>query len=153
MKSWDPFRDLLTIQDRMNKLFETVLTGPVSMDDQAEGLGTWRPVAEVVETAENYEIHCELAGLEREQVDVKLDGQVLLVQGERRRDEEVDAWTYHQLERPYGRFSRRFELPEGTDLDQIRAGLDDGVLHITLPKLPEAQTRAIELEVGTSRDH
>ncbi|MDH3283866.1 MAG: hypothetical protein OEQ13_03935, partial [Acidobacteriota bacterium] len=74
MKSWDPFRDLLTIQDRMNKLFETVLTGPVAPGISGEEIGYWRPTAEVVETADSLAILCELPGLDDEAVEIRIDG-------------------------------------------------------------------------------
>ena len=151
VKSWDPFRDLLTIQDRMNKLFESVLTGPVPLDAEGESIGVWRPAAEVVETPDGLEITCDLAGLQREEVDVRIDGQILVVQGERVRTEGAgEEWTYHRLERPYGKFLRRFELPAGLDLDQVRAALEEGVLRVSLPKRPEARSRSIRVE---TEDH
>ncbi|MDQ7007721.1 MAG: Hsp20/alpha crystallin family protein [Acidobacteriota bacterium] len=145
MKSWDPFRDLLTIQDRMNKLFETVLTGPVPLDSEGEGVSYWRPVAEVVETADSLEIECELAGLDRSDIQLRVEAQMLIVEGERPRREAEGEWTFHQLERPFGRFVRKFELPEGLDLDQVQAALEEGVLRVTLPKRPDARSREIEL--------
>ncbi len=145
MKSWDPFRDLLTIQDRMNKLFESVLTGPVPMEADGEGISYWRPVAEVVETDDTLEIECELAGLTREQIELRVEGGVLVVAGERHRSQAATQWTFHQLERPFGKFLRKFELPDGLDLEAIDAELDAGVLSITIPKRPEHRTRQIEL--------
>ena len=73
MKSWDPFRDLLTIQDRMNKLFETVLTGPVPTGQDGEGVHFWRPVSEVLETSDALLVECELAGLERDRIEIRVD--------------------------------------------------------------------------------
>lgn len=145
MKSWDPFRDLLTIQDRMNKLFESVLTGPVPMEADGEGISYWRPVAQVVESTDTLDIECELAGLTREQVDLSVEGDLLVVQGERVRDVDATKWTFHQLERPFGKFMRKFELPEGLDLEAVSAELDAGVLRVTFPKLPEHRARPIEL--------
>ncbi len=153
MKTWDPFRDLLTIQDRMNKLFETVLTGPVPIDAEGEGVGVWRPVAEVVETPDTLEIECELAGLTREQIDLRVDGQLLVVQGERPRGTASSDWNFVRLERPYGKFLRKFELPQGLDLDHVRAALENGVLRITLPKRPEARSRTIIVEQDAGSDN
>ncbi|MBP7147998.1 MAG: Hsp20/alpha crystallin family protein [Acidobacteria bacterium] len=144
MKSWDPFRDLLTIQDRMNKLFETVLTGPAT--DDAEGINYWRPVSEVVETAQALEIECELAGLDRSAIELRVDENVLVVQGERSRPEAGGDWTFHRLERPHGKFLRKFELIPGLDLDQVRASLEGGLLRVTLPKRPESRARTIPLD-------
>ena len=152
VKSWDPFRDLLTIQDRMNKLFETVLTGPAPLEAEVDSVGIWRPAAEVVETQDTLEIDCDLAGLERDQVEVRIDGQVLVVQGERLRPVDAGEWNFHRLERPYGKFQRRFELPAGLDLDHVRASLEDGVLRVSLPKRPEARPRPIRVD-GDYPDH
>jgi len=135
MKSWDPFRDLLGIQDRMNKLFESVLTGPVPMSDSGDA-SVWRPVSEVLETEETLEIECELAGLSLDDISLHVDDGILIVEGERRREREPSGWTFHQLERPFGKFLRRFELPEGLDLAGIQRELDDGVLRVSLPKSP-----------------
>ncbi len=145
MRSWDPFRDLLTIQDRMNKLFENVLTGPIPIESEGEGVSYWRPVAEVVDTPETLEIECELAGIERSDVDLRVDGKVLVIQGERRRNVDTTDWTFHQLERPFGKFLRKFELPEGLDLDAVDAELLGGVLRVSFPKLPEHRSRSISL--------
>lgn len=145
MKSWDPFRDLLTIQDRMNKLFESVLTGPVPLDAEGEGISYWRPAAEVVETADSLEIECELAGLTREEIQLRVEPELLVVEGERRREEEGTGWAFHQLERPFGKFLRKFELPGGLDLDHVQAVLEGGVLRVTLLKFPEARSREVEL--------
>lgn len=153
MKSWDPFRDLLTIQDRMNKLFESVLTGPVPLESEVESVGVWRPVAEVLDTPDSLEISCEVPGLERDKIDLKIDGQVLVVQGERQRAAGTAEWTYHRLDRAYGRFLRRFELPAGLDYDRVKANLEDGVLRISLPKLPEARPRTIALDGKPGGQH
>ncbi len=134
MKSWDPFRDLLTIQDRMNKLFESVLTGPVAPDMAGEEIGYWRPTAEVVDTRDSLEICCELPGLDRDAVDVSVEGGILTIQGERARPDRSESWAFHRLERPYGRFLRRFELPDGLDGDAVAATMSGGVLTVSLPK-------------------
>jgi HSP20 family protein len=145
MKSWDPFRDLLTIQDRMNKLFESVLTGPVPVDADGDNVSAWRPSASVVETEDSLRIECELPGVERSGIDVSVEGRHLVVQGERPRPEGSEAWTYHQIERPYGKFVRKFELPEGLDLDSVEARLEHGVLTVSLPKKPEARSRHVDV--------
>lgn len=153
MKTWDPFRDLLTIQDRMNKLFESVLTGPVPIDEPGDPVGVWRPLAEVVDTPDSLEIECELAGLRREEVDLRVDGQFLVLQGERVQPVGSSEWTYHRLERSYGKFLRKFELPPGLDLDRVRAALEGGVLRISLPKRPEARSRTIPVDQTAEGDH
>ena len=153
MKSWDPFRDLLTIQDRMNKLFETLLVWPVSTEQDGEGVHFWRPVSEVRETPDALLIECELAGLERDQVEIRVDEQLLTIEGERARPEDQGEWTFHRLERPRGKFMRKFELPFGLDLDRVSAQLEAGVLRVVLPKRPEARTRAVPVARPPGRDN
>ncbi len=153
MKTWDPFRDLLAIQDRMNKLFESVLTGPAPLEADGEGISYWRPVARVADTAEALEIECEVAGVPLSRIDVRIDGGTLVVTGERNRPDETAAWTFHRLERPHGKFLRRFELPGGLDLDGVKAALEAGVLQVSLPKKPESRARSIQIERGSTRDH
>jgi HSP20 family protein len=152
MKSWDPFHDLLSIQDRMNKLFEAVLTGPAPLGGFDE-IGSWRPAAEVIETPEGLEIHCELAGLDRDEVRVQVEGSMLVVSGERARRQEDEGLEWHRLERSYGKFQRKFELPRNLDLDAIEAELDRGVLEVRVPWRPEARARDIPLQQRTSEDH
>lgn len=152
MKSWDPFHDLLTIQDRMNKLFETVLTGPAPVEDLQE-VGVWRPAAEVVETPMSLEIECEVAGVEREAIDIRVEGTTLIVEGERARPVEAQEWTWHRVERAYGKLARRFELPAGLELDQIDASLEEGILRISVPKCPESRPRRVPLAGLPPVDH
>jgi HSP20 family protein len=134
VKSWDPFRDLLTIQDRLNKLFESVLSGPAVPGHNIDEIGVWRPVAEVVDGPGTLELVCELPGLDRDQVHVSLDGSVLTVEGERVRPAEAESWVFHRIERPFGKFLRRFELPDGIDAEHVDASMRDGLLRVTLPK-------------------
>jgi HSP20 family protein len=125
----------------------------VPVDEGGDAVGVWRPVAEVIDTPDSLEIECELAGLKREQVDLRLDGQYLVLQGERVQPEGTVDWNYHRLERAYGKFLRRFELPGGLDVDLVRASLDGGVLRITLPKRPEARSRTIPVDLDEGGDN
>ena len=144
---WDPFRDLIAIQDRMNRLFETALSRP-DFGGESSGIGTWAPTCDVVETAEAIEVSCELAGLEREQIDIRLEDNVLTISGDRRIDRESDAEQYHRIERAYGPFRRHFNLPVGVDPYKIEARYEHGVLRVILPKRPESAPRKITVRVS-----
>ena len=133
MKSWDPFRDLVSIQDRMNKLFEALLTGPAPLDE-ATALGSWQPPVEVIELPDRLEIRCDLAGLERRQVELHWSGSALTLSGERRRPDLAGEWTWHRVERSWGSFVRRFELPEGFLPEHAVDRLERGVLKIVVPR-------------------
>jgi len=136
VKSWDPFRDLVSIQDHMNKLFEALLTGPAPLDDEA-ALGRWQPAVEVLELPDRLEIRCDLPGLERRNVELRWDGGVLVISGERRRPDAPGEWTWHRVERSWGRFSRRFELPPGFEPERAEDRLDQGVLTVIVPRSGE----------------
>jgi HSP20 family protein len=153
VSSWDPFHDLITIQDRMNKLFETVLTGPSTVGTVDE-IGTWSPTVRVTEGAEVLRVECELAGLGLESVEVQVREGRLVVQGSRERRDSGDEWTWHRVERSYGKFKREITIPDGDlDLEGVRARLEAGVLVVDLPKLPESRPRNVPISRGSSLDH
>lgn len=109
----------------------------------AEGAYAWAPAADMVETAREYRITVELPGLCREDVAVEARGRYLVVQGERRFAKE-EAEVFQVLERSYGPFSRRFELPKDVSRNEIAAFMKDGLLVIVLPKArPECLRRRI----------
>lgn len=143
---WDPFRDLIAIQERMNRLFETALTG-TDFGDQESGVGSWSPVSDVLETTETVVVSCELPGLERDAIDIQLSGNILTVSGERKVLRESERDQYHRIERAYGPFTRTFTLPGGVDAERIGAQYRDGVLTITLPRRPDSLPRKITVRV------
>lgn len=153
MRQWDPFRDLLTIQDRMNKLFESVLIGPAALGEM-ESAGVWRPVAEVFEDTDALVVECELAGVESDDVKVSVEGEQLLVEGQRQRSGESESWNWLQMERAPGKFMRRFELPtRELELGAIRAELHEGVLVVRIPWKERPPSRSISIETPGSHEH
>lgn len=126
---WDPLRDLLAIQQRL--------------DRYAPGPAGWTPPVDLLETAEAYIVIAELAGVEREDLSISMhdDGR-LTVSGVRR---ERAGEEYHRVERGHGTFSRTFHLPIAVDADRIIADFRDGVLTVTCPKAPEGGGRRIHI--------
>ena len=106
---WDPLRDLLSIQDRMNKLFEQTL----SRSRAEEGItpSTWTPAVDIYETPEAIVMKAELPGLTREDIGIQIRDNTLTLKGERRFAKEADEETYLRIERVYGSFQRSFTLP------------------------------------------
>ena len=96
---WDPFRDLIAIQERMNRLFETALSG-TDFGGQETGIGSWSPVSDMEETADAVVVRCELPGLDRDQIDIDLSGNVLTVKGERKVLHETERDQYHRPQQP-----------------------------------------------------
>jgi HSP20 family protein len=142
---WEPVRDLLTLQDRMNRMFESSFRG--GEDDWALG-GSWAPAVDIYEKDGNIVLKAELPGVDAKDVDVRVENNLLTLRGERKFDNEVTRDNYHRVERSYGSFSRSFTLPNVVDTANIKAEFRDGVLHMTLPKREEARPRQIQINVG-----
>ncbi len=146
MVKWDPFRDLVSIQDRMNKLFEQTLSRS-SRSDEAAAATTWTPPVDIYETPETIVIKAELPGVTREDVDIQIQDSTLVLRGERRFAKDVKEESYLRIERAYGPFHRSFTLPATVQQDKVRAILRDGVLELELPKADSAKSKRISIDV------
>ncbi|OFV87674.1 MAG: molecular chaperone [Acidobacteria bacterium RBG_16_70_10] len=145
---WEPFRDLVSIQDRMNRIFDEafrVRTG--GEEDWALG-GNWAPAVDIYEHEGNIVLKAELPGIDPKDVDVRVENNVLTLHGERKVDSEVKREQYHRVERAYGSFTRSFTLPNVVDTEKIKAEYSDGVLRVTLPQREEAKPKQISISVG-----
>jgi HSP20 family protein len=143
---FDPFRDLASMQDRINRIFgEAYLR---NNDEEVSNRGDWRPVVDIFEN-DKHEIvlRAELPGLKREEIDIRVENNTLTLKGERKRDGEVKQESYHRVERSYGGFSRSFSLPATINTEKVGATFTDGVLTITLPLREEAKPRQIQVQV------
>ena len=127
---WDPIRDLLAIQQRLDRF---------SPDPSG-----WIPPIDVHETADEYVITAELPGLGRDDVEIKVHDGRLQISGHRR-ERDVPCEQYHRMERGHGSFSRTFELPHPVDDERVTADLHDGVLPVVCPKATEGNARRIEV--------
>jgi HSP20 family protein len=109
------------------------------------GNGPWSPPVGIEETRDALVLTAELPGVAAEELEIQLENNVLTIRGEKRaaRTEDAEAGRYHLWERSHGSFARAFTLPAGVRSEAITAGLDNGVLRVELPKLPEARTRRI----------
>jgi HSP20 family protein len=147
---WEPFRDLVTIQGRMNRLFDEAFrggSGAGADDDWALG-GSWAPAVDVFEKDGNIVLKAELPGVDPKDVDIRVENNVLSLRGERKFEGEVDRESYHRVERAYGSFARTFTLPSVVNTEKIQAEFKDGLLKVTLPKREEAKPKQIAINVG-----
>ncbi len=142
---WDPFRDLISIQDRMNRLFEQTLSR--SRGDEAVSATTWTPAVDIYETADTIVMKAELPGVTREDIQIQINDNTLTLKGERRFARDVQEESYLRIERAYGSFHRSFSLPASIQQEKIRALFKDGVLELTLPKAESAKPKPISIEV------
>ena len=128
---WDPFRDILAIQHRLERL------SPIT----AQG---WAPPVDLCETADAFVVTAELPGVAREQIRIEFHNDRLSLQG--RRDARVACEQYHQVERGHGEFVRSFQLPPTVDPERISADLKDGVLTVVVPKAPDHTPRRVVVD-------
>ena len=146
-RRFDP-RDLFTLQDRMNRLFEEAADRRAGGREEEEGgeieRADWIPAADVYEDEREYLLALDLPGIDREGLDVSLDDGRLVIRGERRGQEGLNA---RRTERPQGRFVRTFSLPDAVDRASISADYKDGVLLLHLPKRDERQGRRTKIDV------
>jgi HSP20 family protein len=105
------------------------------------------PAVDVLEKSDKYEITAELPGLDQSNIDINLSGDVLTIRGEKKEEKEETEKGYHLSERRFGSFQRSFRVPDGVDVNTVEASFKNGVLTLTLPKTPEAQSKAKKIEV------
>jgi len=108
----------------------------------------WMPVVDVSETSKEIIVNAEIPGVEAENIDVKLEGNVLTIKGERQREHEEEEENFHRIERSYGSFYRSLRLPSEVDAEKIKATYEKGVLRIVIPKAKKEVGKQIEISTG-----
>ena len=146
---WDPFREFVTIQDRMNRLFRDSY-GPESRDE-AFSTTTFVPAVDVYEDEHNVTLKIEVPGIDEKDIDVRVENNTLSVHGERKFEKEEKEENYRRVERQYGSFTRTFTLPSTVDAEKIQANYDKGMLKIQLAKKAEAKPKQIKVNVGSEK--
>jgi HSP20 family protein len=147
---YDPFRDLRTLQDEMNRLF----SGTFSRGSQDEVLrGAWSPSVDIFENKNEIVLEAELPGMSAEDVNISIENNVLTLHGERKFEKKDEGDNFHRVERSYGSFTRSFTLPPTVSSENANAEFNNGVLRLTLAKREEAKPRRIEINAtgGTSQ--
>src|SRR4051795_11198967 len=130
---WEPLRELSSLQNEMNRLFNTVFDTPVANG----GNRRWVPAMDLVETAEDFVLRADLPGMTQDGVKIEVEDNVLTVSGERKAEHEAREEGFYRLERAFGGFSRSLPLPKGVNPEPVSASFPNGVLEVHTPK-PEA---------------
>lgn len=143
MIKFDPFRELRTINDEMNRLFG--LGNLASADPSDLARGAWSPRVDIFEDDNKLVVEAELPGLNQEDFEVSVENNVLTLKGERKFEKKTEGDNYHRVERSYGAFTRQFTLPQTVTSDGASADFDNGVLRVALPKREETKARKIEV--------
>jgi HSP20 family protein len=134
---WDPFKNVATLQDRINRLFEDAFPRARDLDDDAS-LCAWRPAVDIYETESGLVLKAELPGVKKKDVSVEIKDNILTLKGERTEDQEINEGNYYRRERCFGSFQRSFNLEHSVQPEKIKAKFKEGVLEVEIPS-PEAE--------------
>src|SRR5947209_13326196 len=142
---WEPVRELGTLQNEMNRLFNTFFDTP-----QGAGGATrrWVPAMDLLETQDDFVLRADLPGLSEGDVNIELEDNVLTISGERKAEHEAHKEGYYRVERSSGAFSRSLTLPEGVEPEGVRASFNRGVLEVRIPKPAARKPRKVAISVG-----
>ena len=145
---WEPVRELNTIQNEMNRLFNTFFETSGAQGGGQATARRWLPAMDLVESGEAFVLRADLPGLSEEDVNIELEDNVLTISGERKAEHEERKEGYYRLERASGSFSRSLTLPEGVDPEKVHASFDRGVLEVRIPKPEERKPRKVTISAG-----
>ena len=148
MIRWEPVGELHSIQNEMNRLFNTFFEAPTQGNRPDPMQRRWMPPMDLVETADHFVLRADLPGLSDDDVDISLEDNVLTISGERKTKHEEYSEGYYRIERGSGTFSRSLTLPEGVDPSSVRASFDRGVLEVRIPKPEQRKPRKVAISVG-----
>ena len=146
----DPFREFVTIQDRMNRLFRDSYGNNEGREESLNNT-SFAPPVDVYEDEHNVVLKIEVPGIDEKDIDVRIENNTMTVHGERKFEQEEKEENYRRVERQYGSFTRTFTLPQTVDQENVQADYDKGVLKIKLSKKAEAKPKQIKVNVGGQR--
>jgi HSP20 family protein len=142
---WDPFREVVALQSRLNSLFQDYGRG--QNEEQTLAAASFAPPVDIYEDDQKLVLKLEVPGVKQEDLDIQVEGRTLTVRGERRFSSEEKQENFHRVEHRYGTFARSFTLPSSVDAENVKATYDAGVLQLELAKKAEAKPRQIKIGV------
>src|SRR4051794_11468786 len=145
---WDPFREVATLQDRMNRMFNDQF-GAMGRDESLTG--SFVPPVDVYEDENSIQVRLEVPGVEEKDIDIRLENNLLTVRGERKFEKEEKEENFHRIERRYGSFTRSFSLPNTVSTEDVNADYVNGILKIKLAKRAEAKPKQIKVNIGSEK--
>jgi HSP20 family protein len=140
---WDPFHEVVSLQNRVNSLFRNLNEGESPMAS-----ASFVPPVDIYEDADKLTLKLEIPGMTEKDLDVRVEDNTLTVKGERKFEAEEKEENFHRIERAYGSFYRAFTLPTTVETDKVQANYNAGVLKLELKKKPEAQPKQIKINVA-----
>ena len=146
---WEPVREMMTLREAMDRLFDDAFTRPFPME--RNGGSTWSsPAIDMYQTDNEIVVKAALPGIKADEVQINVTGDVLTIKGETKQEEEKKEKSWHIREQRWGAFERSVRLPTGVMSEKAKADFDNGVLTITLPKSEEVKPRTITVKTKTS---
>src|SRR3981081_499579 len=146
-----PYRELNTLQERMNRLFHESFNSSGGRDESL-ATSTFAPAVDVYEDEHSVTLKIEVPGIDEKDIDVRIENNTLVVHGERKIEKEEKEENYRRVERQYGSFTRTFTLPPTVETDNVSATYDKGVLKIKLAKKAEAKPKQIKVNVSSEKN-
>jgi len=146
-----PYRELNTLQERMNRLFHESFNGSEGRDESL-ATSNFAPAVDVYEDEHSVTLKIEVPGIDEKDIDVRIENRTLTVHGERKFEKEEKEENYRRVERQYGSFSRTFTLPNTVDTENVSADYEKGILKIKLTKKAEAKPKQIKVHVSGEKN-
>lgn len=145
---WRPLRDIVSIQDEMNQLFDDFFGGRVPRRWLKAEEGLWTPNVDVSETKDEILVTAEMPGMKKEDIKLSVQDNVIILSGEKKSEEEKKDANFYRIERSFGSFCRSFTLPTPVEADKIKASFKDGILKVTLPKSEKVKPKEIPINIS-----
>ena len=142
---WDPFREVVALQNRVNSLFREMNEG-----DSPLTTASFVPAVDIYEDNKKVVLKLEVPGIDEKDLDIRVENNTLTVKGERKFEKEEKEENFHRIERRYGSFFRSFTVPTTVNSEGVKASYDAGVLRVELEKKAEAKPKQIKVQIGTA---
>ena len=138
---WEPAREMMTLREAMDRLFDDAFTRPLSLRD------AWSvPAIDMYQTDDEIVVKAALPGIKADEVQINITGEVLTLKGEMKHEEEKKEKAWHMREQRWGSFERSVVLPTDVVSDKAKAEFENGILTITLPKAEEVKPKIINIK-------
>lgn len=140
---WEPAREMMTLREAMDRLFDDAFTRPLSVRD---GWSMASPAIDMYQTDNDVVVKASIPGIKAEEVQINVTGDILTLKGEARQEEDRKERSWHIREQRFGSFERSIVLPTDVKSDQAEAVFENGILTITLPKADEVKPKTINIK-------
>ena len=146
LMKWSQLPSISSMQEEMNRMFDRFFRGGELPEIGMAGM--WVPPIDLSETADKVTVKAEIPGMDPKEIDISIQGDTLVIKGEKKEEKEEKGKNYYRMERRYGSFARSIDLPASVDTNKVTAECKNGVLEITMQKKEEVKPKQISVKVG-----